>query len=207
MYAIRQQHHDAIALGLDPQRRAGESRVTEGAWGEHLRRFAAGRKLPAQSTRVAHSRGVIANRVIDDRPRKQLGIDPRLGQSKYRTCGCEESCVPRHAAGEERVAVMCLAPDQTVARRGAVGHLRLVSLSPFRGRDARPELRRRIEHRIMGQERRREIAIQLAQRVPQQDEIEIGVDDLRAALTFAALLQNGLQVVVVCVERHPGTQS
>src|SRR5438876_803383 len=108
---------------------------------------------------------------------------------------------------------MRLAPDQPLALRevGAIGELRLVALSPFGGGDARAKGGRRVEDRVGESERREDSLARfgnvIAERVPEQDEVEVGVDHAGSALVLRPFLQQRGDRVVVRVERHPRAQA
>src|SRR5436190_3860949 len=98
MRAIREQHADALALGIDLHRRAGEAGVAVAVVFDQ----------PAEAAALVQARRVIARRDLAPFASHELrceAIDAARGG--------EESRVPRRAAADnERVAVVRLAPDQ-----------------------------------------------------------------------------------------------
>src|SRR5438067_522119 len=112
MDTIRQQHHDAVALAIDPDRGAGESGVSEVARREHLGRDAAGSHLPSESARVVYSVRLIRDRIGEERI-----VNDRARHLENLCRRGKESGVPRATAADVmRIAIVRFAPDESFTK-------------------------------------------------------------------------------------------
>ena len=192
MHAIRQQHHDPIALRIDPDRGAGEAGVAVAC------RFGATICQPRPRDSFKSGRVDCAWPRRRRRAAAARAFDPRLRETEDRARGREEAGVAGGAAGEVASCRRSFRPTSGLrgsrrSRWRCAASLRFEALAPFGRGDARTQRRRRMEHRVVSMPRGAKIRCARESRVvrqhrPEQDEVEVGVDDARARLVLRAVL-------------------
>ena len=137
VHAVRQQHHEHLALGIDPERRAGEAGVAVGVVAEVLAaaaRAAAG--VPAERARAGRALGEQRDRGVGDDARAVVlaAVEHHLREDGEVGGGAEQPGVAGDAAERVRVLVVHFALERIAARRSRLRSARCASRSESAGR-------------------------------------------------------------------------
>ncbi len=206
VYAIRQEHHKQLPVGIDPDGCPREPGVPEAVSGKILSAQSARcRHGPAKRTRSAGKllrRGELRHRPAPQNPlvRVHAAVQQHLAKRRQIWRGAEYARVPGHTANRKGIFVVHFTLHQPVPQ----------ILVKLRRRNLRPQLFRRLVHRVFhseGQENKtvRQV-IELSSRqsfdnLRHQNNSQVRIDFLRSRLVlerFRKDLRQGILLALRC---------